>query len=109
MIRPLLFAGARGALPRRESTNHCMRIRLCATGWYSLYNDQGQLIARTLPANNQVNLNAGQLRTGAARMAYAEELAAVCRVADLDYEQSGIVAASTIMAIRQLLSDIGAA
>jgi hypothetical protein len=92
---------------RQRASN--VRIRLCLTGCYSIYNDQGQFVARTPTPSDLFGLSAGHMRTSAARMAYAEELAAVCRVVDLDYEQSGSVAPSTIVAMRELLATIGAA
>lgn len=80
-----------------------VRIRLCTTGCYAVYNAEGNFIARTSPPGTLTGLPAAALKTAAARMAFSEELTTVCRAADMDYESSGTVSPATIAAIRKLL------
>jgi hypothetical protein len=85
-----------------------IRVRLCSTGTYSLYNAAGQFIGRTPPVGTPPHIAPALAKNAAARMAYSEELANVCRLADLDYENTGTVMPSTIATIRALLLTIGA-
>lgn len=84
-----------------------IRARLCSTGSYSLYDAQGRYIGRTAPPHSLCCLGATKLKSAAARMAYSEELAAVCRDADGDYEATGTVSSTTIANIRALLTVVG--
>lgn len=86
-----------------------VRIRLCNSGCYTMYNAEGNFIGRTPPPGTLTGLPSAALKTAAARMAYSEELAHVCRLADIDFERSGTVAPGTVTEIRKLLSAIGAA
>lgn len=86
-----------------------MRIRLCSTGCYSIYDASGHFIGRTTTPDTWSGVAVSRLRTVAARMAFSEDLANVCRLADIDFERTGTVAPATISMIRKLLSDIGAA
>lgn len=88
-----------------------IRVRICSTGCYSLYDAAGHFIGRTAPvaAGLDIDIAPARLKTAAARMAYSEELANACRLVDLDVEASGAVSASTIERIRGLLGAIGAA
>jgi hypothetical protein len=85
-----------------------MRIRLCSTGCYSIYDASGHFIGRTTTPDTWSGVAASQLKTVAARMAFSEELANVCRLADMDFERTGTVAPGTIVAMRTLLGAIGA-
>ena len=86
-----------------------MRIRLCSTGCYAVYNAEGNFIARTPPPGTLTGLPSAALKTAAARMAFSEELANVCRRADQDFESTGTVSDSVVATIRQLLNTIEAA
>lgn len=86
-----------------------IRIRLCATGTYSIYNDAGHFVARSAPVTTGHAAPLFDVRTAAARMAYSEELAAVCRAADLDYESTGTVSPETVNIIRTILRLVAAA
>jgi hypothetical protein len=86
-----------------------LRIRLCSSGCYAVYNAEGNFIARTAPLGTLTGLPTTALKTSAARMAYSEELATVCRAADIDFETSGSVSPATVAAIRKLLADLGEA
>lgn len=86
-----------------------MRIRLCSTGCYSIYDAGGHFIGRTTAPDTWSGVPVSRLKTVAARMAHAEELVVVCRQADLDFERTGTVSSATVTAIRELLSVIGAA
>jgi hypothetical protein len=86
-----------------------MRIRLCSTGCYSIYDAGGHFIGRTTAPDTWSGVPMSQLKTVAARMAHAEELVVVCRQADLDFERTGTVSSATVTTIRELLSVIGAA
>lgn len=86
-----------------------VRIRLCSSGCYAVYNAEGNFIARTPPPGTLTGLPAAALKTSAARMAYSEELANVCRAADIDFETSGSVSPATVAAIRKLLADLSEA
>ena len=82
------------------------RIRLCTSGCYAVYNAEGYFIARTAPPGMLTGLPLADLKTAASRMAYSEELAILCRAADIDYENTGTVAPATIVAIRKLLDAV---
>lgn len=86
-----------------------MRIRLCSTGCYSVYDAGGHFIGRTTTPDTWSGVPAMQLKNVAARMAFSEELANICRQADLDFERTGTVSPGTISTIRSLLGAIGAA
>lgn len=86
-----------------------IRVRLCSTGCFAMYNAAGNFIGRTAPAGSLASIPPAALKTTAVRMAYSEELAAACRAADLDVERTGAVSAETITTIRSLLSVVGAA
>lgn len=85
-----------------------VRIRLCSSGCYAVYNAEGNFIARTPPPGTLTGLPAAALKTSAARMAYSEELVTVCRAADIDFEFSGSVSSATVAAIRALLTQVDA-
>ena len=86
-----------------------MRIRLCSTGCYAVYNMEGNFIARTPPAGTLTGLPVGALKSAAARMAYSEELVNVCRLADVEFESAGTVSEGTVAMIRKLLMTIDTA
>lgn len=84
-----------------------VRVRLCTTGSYTLYDRRGRFIGRTLPVTPDA-LDVPPA-TMAARMAYSEELASACRMVDQDYEAIGSVSPVTVALLRKLLSTIDGA
>lgn len=83
-----------------------MRIRLCSTGCYSIYDAGGHFIGRTTTPDTWSGVPAGHLKNVAARMAHSEELLDVCRAADRDYESAGVVSNVTVQRIRALLGAV---
>lgn len=86
-----------------------MRMRLCSTGCFSLYNAAGQFIGRTAPPSAPFGVPPASLKTTAACMAHSDEMAQLCRQVDADYEHAGAVSPETIGRIRELLSAVGVA
>lgn len=85
-----------------------VRVRLCSTGRYSIYNAAGHFIATTTTPGTWAGVSVEQLQTAAMRMAYSEELHAVAVAADADFEKLGTVSEDTVRQIRALLTKVDA-
>lgn len=85
-----------------------VRVRLCATGCYSIYDADGHFIGRTTTPNTWMGQTAEAIQTAAMRMAYSEELHAAARAADDDFEKLGAVSVETVQMIRALLMKVDA-
>lgn len=86
-------------------TRPVVRARLGFGGCYILFNAAGHFLARTIPAAESTTPPA-RLKLAAVRMAYANELATLCRLSSIDFEATGAVSPTTMGLIRDLLTEI---
>ena len=86
-----------------------VRLRLCTTGCYSIYNANGQYMARTAPPGALLGVGPAALKAAAVNMAMSDDMLAALRLVDGDTEKYGAVTVSTVTHIRDLLAVLEAA
>lgn len=86
-----------------------IRVRLCSSGRYSLYNASGHFMAHTPGPDNYTGIKASELKAAAIRMALSDEMLQACRKVDADVELTGAVTGTTVDLVRALLATMGAA